>query len=216
VTAVIATPRAEAAAALAAAPGRAIAVELGRGPAAAHGVPTLYVAGPTAGAPLRALTGSETLLRSVSERHALVRGVELDGVTVERAFALDVPDDAHALVELDGGTVVAAGGAGPGSWVYVGIDPLGSDLVLRVAFPVLVANALAVLGGATDVAVAEVVPRAEVDLRADTPPDGVEPVDVAVEPAPAWPLPASPPLLLVVLAAALLLAELLAWRKGWA
>ena len=35
------------------------------------------------------------------------------------------------------------GGAGRQRWVYLGIDPSGSDLVLRVAFPVLVANALA-------------------------------------------------------------------------
>ena len=48
----------------------------------------------------------------------------------------------YAFPAIDGGTVMIAGGAGRSAWVYHGAEPAKSDLVLRVAFPVVVANAL--------------------------------------------------------------------------
>ena len=151
-------------------------------------------------------------LGPVEGRDAILRGVALDGVTIDRALAIDVPPSARALVDLDGGTVVAAGGAGQRAWVYLGIDPSRSDLALRVAFPVMVANALHVALGAGDVQTAQTVSRAEIALR---------PLPLLLAP-PAEPalsgirLPASPALLLALFGAILLALEAFMFRKGWA
>jgi hypothetical protein len=153
--------------------------------------------------------GDPTRLRSVASHHALMRGVDLEGVAIQRALAADVPEGARALVELDGGAVVLAGGDGTDGWVYVGIDPLRSDLVLRVAFPVLVANALALLGGATQVSVAETVPRSEVTLLPGAGLGAVEAPEEALR------LPRAPSVWLALAGALLLGAELFTWRKGW-
>lgn len=193
-----------------------LVVVLERASAARVDAPTLFVSTRAGSLPVTAVrelgaSRGQTHLRSIENDHPLTRGVELDGVTIETAAAVDVPEGARSLVELDGGTVVASGGAGRGRWVFLGVDPDGSDLVLRVAFPVLVANAIAVLGGAADVTAAPTVPLEEVTLRpAATPLDARE----AAASGPA--LPASPATLLAALAAVLMLAELVAWRRGWA
>jgi len=158
------------------------------------------------------ITADAAKLRSVEGRDALLRGVVLDGVTVEHATAIDVPQAARALVELDGGTVVVAGGAGQRAWAYLGIDPARSDLVLRVAFPVLVANALSAIGGASNVISAEPCARGEIAMRRAS--LMVQPLEE--EPAPVWHLPASPAALLAALAALLLAFEAWTFRKGWA
>jgi hypothetical protein len=150
-----------------------------------------------------------TRLRSVASNHALLRGVDLEGVTIERALAANVPEGAHALVELDGGAVVLTGGDSAEGWVYLGIDPVRSDLVLRVAFPVLIANSLALLGGATQVSVADSVPRSEVSLREGPDLGGDEAPEVA------WSLPRTPTIWLALLGAILLGSEIFTWRKGW-
>jgi len=153
--------------------------------------------------------GDPTRLHSVAEHHPLMLGVDLNGVTIHHALAVDEPEGSRALVELDGGPVVLTGGDGADGWVYIGLDATRSDLVLRVAFPVLISNALALLGGATQVSVAQTVPRAEVELR--------EGDRIATETAPemAMVVPHAPSLWLAVLAALLLGAEAFAWRKGW-
>ena len=179
--------------------------------------PALYLGTKDGALPVENLrelaTPAETKLLSVDAKDALLRGVALDGVTIAKARAANVPGDARALVELDGGAVLLAGGAGRASWVYVGLDPEESDLVLRVAFPVLVANAMATLAGAADVAVAETAPRSEVKLAAS---DTAEARAWTAEPEPPWRLPASPAALLAIVAAALLALEALSYRKGWA
>jgi len=191
-----------------------LAVVLGTGPDRHLDTPTLYLATASGALPTeqpRALSGSDTALRSVDDRAALLRGVALDGISITRALAIDVPDEGRGLVELDGGTVVASGGVGQRRWVYLGIDPVGSDLVLRVAFPVLVANAVTTLRGVDAVAVAETSPRSEVTLR-----EGALRAEVVDVDAPGLSIPASPPVWLAGFAALLLLLELAAWRKGWA
>ncbi len=191
-----------------------VVVVLGEGEPTRLDAPTLYLGTATGALPFDApheVAPEDTGLRSVEERNALVRGVALDGLSVDRALAIDVPDGAHALVDLDGGTTVASGGAGRSSWVFVGIDPLQSDLVLRVAFPVLVANSLAVLRDADGVTLAVTVPRNEVEMRAaeEISDDDSAPVlDLGFSAPPsAW---------LAVLAALLLLFEAALFRKGWA
>ncbi|MEO7331368.1 MAG: VWA domain-containing protein [Minicystis sp.] len=193
-----------------------VLVALAEGPTRTASTPALYLGTKSGALPfksLRTLDASETRLRSIEARDALLRGVALDGVTIERATTVDVPIAARALVDLDGGTVVLAGGAGTSAFVYLGIDPAKSDLVLRVAFPVLVANALNVLGGASQVVSAETLSRAEITLR-KAPimdrPNATEVPDVA------WKLPASPALLLGFVAAALLALEAWMLQKGWA
>lgn len=162
---------------------------------------------------LGTLEGAATALRRVDDDHPLMRGVELDGVTILRAIAID-PGEGIPLVELDGradddarsgGVVVAAGGEGPGRWVYLGLDPHGSDVVLRVAYPLLVASSLAWLGGAAHTEVAPTPTRAEVALET------VEPTSAPFEP-PRFPLPPLP-WLLAALAALLLTAEGVAYAR---
>lgn len=192
-----------------------IAVVLGDGPARRIDAPALYLAtrgGSLPYADVKTIGGEATRLRSLEQRDALLRGVSLDGVTIEQAAAATGPAGARSLVDLDGGTVLLAGGAGRGAWVYLGIDPAKSDLVLRVAFPVLVANALHALGGAADVIVADTVARSEVTLR----PASSEILGTSEEPEPRLRLPLRPVLLLALLGAALLALEAWAWRKGWA
>ncbi len=191
-----------------------LAVVLGEGPVRHLNAPTLYVGTATGALPVdapRPLEGEDTALRSVDERAALLRGVALDGLSITRAFAIDPPGQARGLVELDGGTVMASGGAGRQRWVYVGIDPVGSDMVLRVAFPVLLANSVTFLRGADAMAVAETTPHDEVTLAEGPLVAAVTDVD-----APGIGIPASPPVWLAAFASLLLLVELVAWRKGWA
>jgi hypothetical protein len=92
------------------------------------------------------------------------------------------------------------------------VDPAKSDLVLRVAFPVLIANAVHALGGAVDVAVADTVARSEIALGEGPP----EPAAGPVEPDARWRIGVSPVAILAILGALLLSFEAWAWRKGWA
>jgi hypothetical protein len=163
---------------------------------------------------LGALEGEATTLHRVDDSHPLTRGVDLDGLTILRAVAID-PGDGVPLVELDGtrdesgarrgGVVVAAGGEGAGRWVYLGLDPDGSDVVLRVAYPLLVASSLAWLSGSARTEVATTPTRAEVALERG--PEAHERFD-----GPGLPLPPIP-WLLAALAALLLAVEGLAYAR---
>jgi len=191
-----------------------VAVVLSKAPPVPLDAPTLFVA--TAEGPLPIGTprrlgedDRSTRLKSVAEGHPLLRGVDLDGLAVRSALVAERPEAGRTLVELDGGAAVLSGGAGRTAWIYTGIDPGHSDLVLRVAFPVLVANALAVLGQSTPVISAETVPRSEVTLRR-----GPE-LEALDAPEATWSLPASPVFVLVLFAATLMCLELLSWRRGW-
>jgi hypothetical protein len=177
--------------------------------------PALLLGAAPFGARAIDLDASQVNLRSIDERASLLEGVALDGVTIDRALALDADAleriGGRALVDLDGGTVVAEGGAGRARWIFVGIDPLGSDLVLRVAFPVLVSNALVSLSGANETRVAETVPRAEVTFERAPEDDRI--ANTAA--LPSFVLPVSPPALLSGLALLLLFGELALYRRGF-
>lgn len=190
-----------------------IAVVLGEAPPTRIAGPTLFLAARGGDLPVRvaaSLDPDTTRLRSIARDHVLTRGVDLDGATIARALAIELGPDDEGVIELDGGTVVAMGGAGRGRWVYVGIDPAGSDLVLRVAFPVLVASSVAALSGATDVRVAPTLPRGETALA---PSAILEGAPALPEPLP---LPVSLPFLLAAGAALLLLAEGIAFARRYA
>ena len=192
-----------------------IVVAIGVGPDHVASVPALYLGSSTGALPVRGLgdlDGERTRLRSMAAGDALLRGVALDGLTIGRAKKADVPSGARSLVELDGGAVVLAGGVGQGAWIWAGIEPAASDLVLRVAFPVLIANALHALGGASNVAIADTVARSEVALRQAKTERG----SAEIEPDAPWRLGVSPAAVLAALAALLLGIEAWTYRKGWA
>lgn len=182
------------------------------GPPAAAPAPRAYW--PEGVRSLGPLEGEATTLHRVDDSHPLTRGVDLDGLTILRAIAID-PGDGIPLVELDGtrdesgarrgGVVVAAGGEGSGRWVYVGLDPDGSDVVLRVAYPLLVASSLAWLSGSARTEVATTPTRAEVALER-------APETLPRFEGPGLPLPPLP-WLLAALAALLLAAEGLAYAR---
>jgi hypothetical protein len=192
-----------------------IVVALGVGPERAVTVPALYLGTASGALPVRGLAdleGDRTRLRSLATGDALLRGVALDGVTIGHARKADVPSGARSLVELDGGATLLAGGAGQGAWIWSGIEPAASDLVLRVAFPVLITNALHALGGASNVAFADTVARSEVALRqAKIAPEAAE-----IEPDAPFRLGVSPAAVLAAIAALLLGLEAWTFRKGWA
>ncbi|MEP7122358.1 MAG: VWA domain-containing protein [Byssovorax sp.] len=192
-----------------------IVVALGVGPDHDVPVPALYLGTSTGALPVHGLAdleGDRTRLRSTAAGDALLRGVALDGLTIGHAKKADVPQGARSLVELDGGATLLAGGAGQGAWIWAGIEPAASDLVLRVAFPVLITNALHALGGASNVAVADTVARSEVALRVAK----ITPETVEIEPDAPFRLGVSAAAVLAVIAALLLGLEAWTFRKGWA
>lgn len=176
--------------------------------------PMLFVGSSAGQLPVTGLRSIEraagdTRLRSVETGDPLLEGVSLDEVTVEQAFATKtVPEGAKALVEFEGGAAVLRGGVGPEAWIYLGLVPTKSDVVLRVAFPVLVANAVSLLSGVRSHVVAETLPRSEVLLQS------APLAAVAPEPPPGWLPGLRPSALWAAFAVALLGVEGLAHRKG--
>lgn len=154
------------------------------------------------GAPME---GGATALRAVADAHPITRGVQLDGVTVLRARALELEGETRALVELDGGPVVAAGGEGHARFAALALEPGDSDVVLRVAYPLLVSNALAWLRGGAEQQRASTPTPAEVALRPPTMPATL----TSAEALPSLPVPPLP-------VAFALLAALLLALEGWA
>jgi len=191
----------------------AIAVVVGAAPDHAIDGPTLFLDSGGGALPVHVagpVDEAQAQLRSIDADHRLTRGVDLDGATIRRATAVELGPDDVGVVELDGGTVVATGGSGRERWVYLGVDPVGSDMVLRVAFPVLVANAVHALTGATDVRIADTVPRAESSLAPSALLEGAPTLN---EP---FGLPTAIPFLLCAVAALLLLGEGFAYLRGYA
>ena len=91
---------------------------------------------------------------------------------------------------------------------YVGLEPDGSDVVLRVAYPVLVASAIAWLGGASETVIAQTPPVSEVRLAV------AETEGPTLGAASTWGIP-SLPVWLGVLAALLLMLEGFAYQRRW-
>jgi hypothetical protein len=181
-----------------------VAVVLTDGSERPRGQPALYVGvEPDLGFATRVVYKGESRLRSIATEEPLMKGVVLDEVTILHSkVAVSPPSTVRSLIELDGGPAMVRGGVGRDAFLWLGIDPEGSDLVLRVAFPVLVANALAELSGAASVVSAETTPPSEVQLPSSSPAKGGGASFV-------WKLVPSPAVLLAMLAAGLLVFE--AW-----
>lgn len=182
-----------------------VAVSVGPGDLP-RGLPLFAIGAPppAVGRELKPVSAETAHLRSLATEDPLLRGVALDGVTILRAVTAPPPAGARALIELDGGPTLLAGGKGEDAWVWLGIEPEASDLVLRVAFPVLVGNVLAELGGMTQIVTAKTAPRGEVALVETAP---KEPLPLATEPR--WRVPMRPALLLAIVGALFLAFE--AW-----
>jgi hypothetical protein len=183
-----------------------VAVVLADGPGRPKDVPAFFVSVEPSEIPLAAhpVARDAARLRSVAAEEPLLRGVALDELTTLRAKVATPSQKTRTLVELDGGPTLVSGGSGKTSWVWLGIDPEQSDLVLRVAFPVLVANVLTHLGGSAQVIAAKTAPRAEVMLA---PPETRTPLPSA--PDPRWRVPFAPATAIAALGALLLGLE--AW-----
>ena len=185
-----------------------VVVVLADGPSRAKDLPSFFIGTTAKEMELtespRFLVRPATHLRSIATEDPLMRGVALDEMTTLRAQTIVPPHGARSLVDLDGGPALVAGGSGVHSWVWLGVDPEQSDLVLRVAFPVLVGNVLAHLGGQSSIVMAKTAPRDEVMMLGA---EVAKPLDTAATPS--WRMPISPPAFLAVLGAGLLAFE--AW-----
>lgn len=185
-----------------------VAVVLADGPGRPRNTPSLFVLATSAEMELteaaRVVPRERARLRSIATEDPIMRGVALDELTALRAMAITPPRGARSLVDLDGGPAMVVGGGGRSSWVWLGIDPEASDLVLRVAFPVLVGNVLSHLSGVSTVVAGKTAPRDEVML---TRYEVRAPLATAADPR--WRIPLSPPAFMAVLGALLLAFE--AW-----
>ncbi len=88
---------------------------------------------------------ADPLVWRTRAHHPLLRGLDLSEAYAVRAFALA----GHGLEPLafaEGAAVVAEGARDGVRYVVLGIDPEGSALPLRAAFPLLIRNALRRLG----------------------------------------------------------------------
>lgn len=185
-----------------------VAVVLADGPARPKDIPGFFILATPSDMqladPPRNVPKDKARLRSIATEDSIMRGVALDEMTTLRALTITPPHGARSLVDLDGGPAMVAGGSGKTPWVWLGIDPEASDLVLRVAFPVLVGNVLSHLSGASTVVNAKTTPREEVMLLGS---EVTKPLDTAATPR--WRMPLSPAALMAVMGGLLLAFE--AW-----
>nr|CAA9224233.1 hypothetical protein AVDCRST_MAG63-644 [uncultured Armatimonadetes bacterium] len=77
-----------------------------------------------------------------SRTHPLMRFVDLANVHLRRARAIAPAPWAVTLAETDKGPLIVAGEQGDTRAVYVGFSVFDSDMPLRIAFPVFLANCL--------------------------------------------------------------------------
>jgi hypothetical protein len=104
----------------------------------------VFGAGPPNGGGPLAATGSSTRPRVLrwERRHPALRHVDLGAVLVERSWTIEPPPEAQLLIEGDSGPLAAAWTGPGGPVLQFSFDLLASDLPLRVAFPVLVHDAV--------------------------------------------------------------------------
>ncbi|MGH8933597.1 MAG: vWA domain-containing protein [Egibacteraceae bacterium] len=143
-------------------------------------VPTIYVA---PAAPPEGITVAGELelpaLTFQDPDHGLMADVDLSGVAIAKAQALQAPA-LRAVASGPSGPLLLAGRLGPTPVVYVGFDLLQSNLPLQVAWPVLTANAVAWLTGPP--ASAPAIAGAQTVL---TPPAGITGIQVTPPGGPA-------------------------------
>jgi hypothetical protein len=120
------------------------------------------------------------VIRTVDD--AILRYVDLEGVQILRAWRTVPPPGARVLVEAEGGPLLFVAERPEGRLAVLAFDLHQSDLPLRVAFPILIANLTRWLlpqGGLGDAAAHPGVPitirpAAEAERIAVSAPDGEE------------------------------------------
>jgi Ca-activated chloride channel family protein len=101
------------------------------------------VLGPMAGGPVKfGATAKAPQVMSWRRTHPVLRFVEWDNVVISRASKVTDQGGLVTIVDGDVGPLVLAGERAGGRVVELAFEPLDSDLPLRVAWPVMVLNAV--------------------------------------------------------------------------
>lgn len=125
----------------------------------------LWVIGPYGGA---SGVFTDTRITRVEQGHPVLRYVEWRDVHVMRAWRVDPPPGARVLVEAEGGPLLLVADRPDGRLAVLTFDLHESDLPLRVAFPILVANLSGwLLRTGSAAATASLPPGALLPVRAD-------------------------------------------------
>lgn len=109
----------------------------------------LIVVSPPPGQPFLP-TGPEVLGVQFSDfdrRHPLLQAVDLSAVRLARATPFQTPPWARVVAEAPAGPLIVEGREAGRSVIALGFDPSASGIDRMIAFPLLVANAVAYLGG---------------------------------------------------------------------
>lgn len=113
------------------------------------GVPSLYLAAPASpsGSPLR-VTGKlrRPYFESVARDHPMLRQISLRDVNIAEAQRVALEPGDRALASAAQGPLIVAGERGGAPFIALTFDLRHSDLPLRVAWPMLLARSLALLG----------------------------------------------------------------------
>jgi hypothetical protein len=116
-------------------------------PVKARGVITFGSPGP--GSPAKEVgTASKPQFLS-AEQTDLMRGVDFDGVFIDRQVKLEPTASGRVQAETTAGPLVVSSERPDKRQVLVAFEPLNSDFPLQVGFPILLANALDFVAGGT-------------------------------------------------------------------
>lgn len=109
----------------------------------------LLIVNPPAGRDYLSVRGElrEVEIGDFDARHPLLDSVDLSAVRLTRALSLEPPRWARAVAEAVGNPLILEGPESGRSVVVFAFDPSGSGLEKLLAFPLLVSNAVAFLGG---------------------------------------------------------------------
>lgn len=193
----------------------ALSVVVGALPDPAPPGPLLWVL-PQAGGPLTLRAEAAVARIEDPGTHPLVAGLELVGLSLEGLGDPEPPDWAESILEAGDRVAILAGSRDASRMLVLAFDPDAGALSGRLAFPILIARALAWLspdpGGAAPLAPAEhdlraeaeAWPAAEADAGADTAAPGGRPL---------WPALATAALAVLMLESALRAGWIRAWRS---
>lgn len=84
----------------------------------------------------------DTIVVDWQTSHPVMRYVDLSAVRISRAQPLLPKEGVESLVEIAEGAVVVGKRQGGHRWLLISFDVIDSDLPLRIAFPVMMLNAL--------------------------------------------------------------------------
>ena len=112
----------------------------------------MFIYPPKEGAVWQIGESLETPIVTEWERdHPILRHVHLDNVQIAEAYRVDVPSTAEVLVHSFEDPLVIVEEGQNRKIVFIAIDTLQSDLPLRIAFPLIVANTIQWFQGESDI-----------------------------------------------------------------